>query len=64
MSHSIFDAMLISTGNGKLNSVSQTNFNNTRRMSPYERGLRDVEATGNKWAIENYKATHNRNDGT
>ena len=67
MSHSIFDVMLISTGGGKLSPVSKTNFRNPermRKMSAYDRGLLEVEATGNKWAIENYKATHNRNDGT
>lgn len=29
------------------------------RMSPYERTRAAVYATGNKWAIENWKATHN-----
>lgn len=27
--------------------------------SPYERTRRAVYATGNKWAIENFNATHN-----
>ena len=26
--------------------------------SPYERTRREVYATGNKWAIENFNATH------
>ena len=30
-----------------------------RRETPYERTKREVEATGNKWAIENFNATHN-----
>ena len=30
-----------------------------RRMSPYERTRAAVYATGNKWAIENFNATHN-----
>lgn len=30
-----------------------------RRLSPYERTRAAVYATGNKWAIENFKATHN-----
>ena len=30
-----------------------------RRMSPYERTKAQVYATGNKWAIENFNATHN-----
>ena len=29
-----------------------------RRMSPYERTKAAVYATGNKWAIENFHATH------
>ena len=28
------------------------------RLSPYERTRRAVYATGNKWAIENFNATH------
>lgn len=29
-----------------------------RRMTPYERTKAQVYATGNKWAIENFHATH------
>lgn len=29
------------------------------RMSPYERTRAAVYATGNRWAIENFNATHN-----
>ena len=29
-----------------------------RRASPYERIQARVQATGNRWAIENFKATH------
>ena len=29
-----------------------------RPMSPYERNRAAVYATGNKWAIENWEATH------
>lgn len=29
------------------------------RMSPYERTRAAVYATGNRWAIENFEATHN-----
>lgn len=32
--------------------------NNTPRESAYERTKRQVYATGNKWAIENFHATH------
>jgi hypothetical protein len=31
----------------------------TQRMSPYERTRAAVYATGNRWAIENFNATHN-----
>ena len=30
----------------------------TRRMSPYERTRAQVYATGNRWQIENFEATH------
>ena len=30
-----------------------------RRLDPYERTRASVYATGNKWAIENFEATHN-----
>lgn len=30
----------------------------SRPLSPYERTKRQVYATGNKWAIENFNATH------
>lgn len=30
-----------------------------RRMGPAERTRRAVYATGNRWAIENFNATHN-----
>ena len=29
------------------------------RATPYERTRAEVYATGNKWAIENFEATHN-----
>lgn len=28
------------------------------KLSPYEKTKAQVEATGNKWAIENFHATH------
>ena len=31
----------------------------SRPSSSYEKGLAEVESTGNKWQIENFKATHN-----
>lgn len=30
----------------------------TKRLTPYERTRNAVYATGNKWAIENFNATH------
>ena len=35
-----------------------SNDDNHRRETPYERTKRQVYATGNKWAIENFHATH------
>ena len=32
--------------------------NSPRRESVYDRTKREVYATGNKWAIENFHATH------
>ena len=37
------------------NEVKKTH---TTRLSPYERTRRAVYATGNRWAIENFNATH------
>lgn len=31
---------------------------NYKKLSPYERTKAQVYATGNKWAIENFHATH------
>lgn len=36
----------------------ETKTGRTRPMSPYERTKAQVYATGNKWAIENFHATH------
>lgn len=36
----------------------KTDQKKTRPMSPYERTRAAVYATGNRWAIENFKATH------
>ena len=30
-----------------------------KRLTPYERTRAQVYASGNKWAIENFNATHN-----
>lgn len=34
------------------------NDNSSRKPTPYERTKAQVYATGNKWAIENFHATH------
>ena len=45
--------------NGFCGAVSFSSGNNSsRREDPYERTKRQVYATGNKWAIENFHATH------
>lgn len=36
----------------------KTDQKKTRPMSPYERTRAAVYATGNRWSIENFKATH------
>ncbi len=38
---------------------SSGNSNSSRKETPYERTKRQVYATNNKWAIENFNATHN-----
>jgi hypothetical protein len=35
-----------------------TKENTRKNPSPYERTKNEVYATGNKWAIENFNATH------
>ena len=37
---------------------SSGNKDNSYRETPYERTKAQVYATGNKWAIENFHATH------
>ena len=64
---SSFDLSVIGTGHSYIcNScgtvvMEEENVRPTRpvrRMSPYERTKAQVYATGNKWAIENFNATH------
>lgn len=38
--------------------VSGGESSNRQHETPYERTKRQVYATGNKWAIENFHATH------
>jgi len=39
-------------------SVCEAFEKKVRRQTPYERTKAQVYATGNKWAIENFHATH------
>lgn len=39
-------------------NVKTENETHSRPLSPYERTRNAVYATGNKWAIENFNATH------
>ena len=39
-------------------SIYTSGSNNSRKETPYERTKAQVYATGNKWAIENFHATH------
>lgn len=48
----------VKVNNGFCNSVSFSSDREERRESAYERTKRQVYATGNKWAIENFHATH------
>lgn len=44
----------ISDGEYQLNNIGDS----PRPLSPYERNRNAVYATGNRWAIENWNATH------
>ena len=48
----------VDTGFCGVISFSSGDNKSPRRETPYERTKREVEATGNKWAIENFHATH------
>lgn len=56
--------MLFMNDNDKVEMLSEmfsgtTSSRPQRKMSHYERTRAQVYATGNKWAIENFEATHN-----
>ncbi len=58
MANSFFDSMIIIC-DGKVNRGSDyVNNNNDYKTSTYEKTKAQVYATGNKWAIENFHATH------
>lgn len=53
---------IIVPGKGKVrqsNVFACVNDNKKKGASPYERTKAQVYATGNKWQIENFNATHN-----
>lgn len=55
------DRFEIVPGRGKVRVEESTLFSckgEHFRETPYERTKRQVYATGNKWAIENFHATH------
>lgn len=46
-------------GEQLIRSDDSGNMTGQKNLSPYERTKRAVYATGNRWAIENFEATHN-----
>ncbi len=55
------DEMIEKTGEKKTKEQTSDKQRTTKRqrpMTPYERTRAAVYATGNKWAIENFEATH------
>lgn len=56
---------VIVPGRGKVSTKSSNSFfgmvnsSSQRKQTHYERTRDQVYATGNKWAIENFNATHN-----
>jgi len=62
MAHSVHSVFELFDTNKKDNHNSENNHNAREvgrpPMSAYERTKAQVYATGNKWAIENFHATH------
>lgn len=50
------DAAGLTKGNETREKILQTAYG--RKPTPYEKTRAQVYATGNKWAIENFEATH------
>ena len=44
--------------NSSVREIIKNIYKEQRKASPYERTRAQVYATGNKWAIENFEATH------
>ena len=43
---------------GFADNIVKETVNQIHKLSPYERTRQQVYASGNKWAIENFEATH------
>lgn len=52
------DAVGLTEGSSVREAILQSTRQNPRRSSAYEKTRATVYATGNKWAIENFHATH------
>ena len=52
------DAVGLTEGSSMREAILQSTRQNPRRSSVYERTRAAVYATGNRWAIENFHATH------
>ena len=48
----------LNDGNTERERILDAVYGSDRRPTPYERTRTQVYATGNKWAIENFEATH------
>ena len=52
------DAAGLMDGSQERKRILNNAYGNGRKPTPYERTRAQVYATGNKWAIENFEATH------
>lgn len=52
------DAVGLTDGNQERERILNIAYGSGRKPTPYERTRAQVYATGNKWAIENFEATH------
>ena len=53
------DAAGLTEGSSVREAIIQSTRTRPRPATPYERTRAQVYGTGNKWAIENFNATHN-----
>ena len=56
--NSFFGSMIIVGGGKVYHGLDEVEKDAKKKMTPYERTKAEVYATGNKWAIENFHATH------